>query len=341
MQLVKERDQGSAGTNDGSALIEEYSTKLDTSFIGQTTILIARFNTSDATLHIIDTAARSWDGRIVLMRVVINPARPDLYLSQAFLIPPTDYNVTLDTRTLPVDHSMTGGYWAMLAAPPFVCASLDTQRTVTGKVLVVGLGAGQLNNYLHNHFPRLNITAVEIEPAFGAIAKKYFGFKEDSHQRLYIMDGIEFLTKAASDAKIRIWPFYTVQMAFQGENMMPSISTPVRRRIAMLNITAVEIEPAFGAIAKKYFGFKEDSHQRLYIMDGIEFLAKAASDGRKYDAIYIDACPSTYHDGDEVLCPADAFLNITTIGHMKKTLAKTGMLLLVTNSFRHSFNFPE
>lgn len=52
-----------------SAEIEEYTPELNTSFTGFVTLLVASFNTSDATLHVTDTAARSWDGRYLFSSV--------------------------------------------------------------------------------------------------------------------------------------------------------------------------------------------------------------------------------------------------------------------------------
>ena len=64
------------------------------------------------------------------------------------------------------------------------------------RILVVGLGGGTLPAFLHRHFPAAHIDAVDIDPDVVAVAKKYFGFREDSRLRAHVADGRRFIEEA-------------------------------------------------------------------------------------------------------------------------------------------------
>lgn len=232
---------------------------LNSSFHGFAGLPIAQFNTSETRLSIVDLAARGFDGKVIIQRMIVNLDRPGIFVSEAMLRVPESaaLNETLKTTDLPIDYTFLDGYSLALASPAFATGSLPLRRNATGDLLVIGVGGAQTNNFLHNAFPQLNITAIEIQPTIGFIARKYFGFQDDPKQRLFIMDGLKFL---------------------------------------------------------------ED----------------AANQGLKYQALYIDACPSVYPDGEVVLCPGKGFLNKTNILNMKEVLTDTGtfsikMLLITEN----------
>ncbi len=63
------------------------------------------------------------------------------------------------------------------------------------RVLVVGLGGGSIPSLLRKHYPRMTIDVVDIDPDVIALAKKYFGFHEDSLMRVYVEDGRRFIEK--------------------------------------------------------------------------------------------------------------------------------------------------
>jgi spermidine synthase len=67
-----------------------------------------------------------------------------------------------------------------------------------GRVLLVGLGGGGFIRFLRLHFPRLPIDVVEIDPAVVAVARRYFGVREDSRLRIHLEDALTFLEALAS-----------------------------------------------------------------------------------------------------------------------------------------------
>jgi len=61
------------------------------------------------------------------------------------------------------------------------------------RVLVVGLGGGTIPMFLRKHYPQATIDAVEIDPEVVQVAKKFFGFREDSRMRVHTADGRRFI----------------------------------------------------------------------------------------------------------------------------------------------------
>jgi spermidine synthase len=63
-------------------------------------------------------------------------------------------------------------------------------------VLVVGLGGGALPSFLHHHYSDVRVTAAELDPDVIAVAKTYFGFREDPRMRAVPGDGRAFVEKS-------------------------------------------------------------------------------------------------------------------------------------------------
>lgn len=64
------------------------------------------------------------------------------------------------------------------------------------RVLSVGLGGGAFARFLRRHFPRARIDVVEVDPVMVAVAREYFGFREDARLRLHVGDGAAFVEAA-------------------------------------------------------------------------------------------------------------------------------------------------
>ncbi|XP_014472422.1 PREDICTED: methyltransferase-like protein 13 isoform X2 [Dinoponera quadriceps] len=61
------------------------------------------------------------------------------------------------------------------------------------EIMIIGLGGGGLCSFLHHCFPKLKITAVEIDDAMLEVATKYFNLILDDRMKVEIADGIEFI----------------------------------------------------------------------------------------------------------------------------------------------------
>ncbi len=61
------------------------------------------------------------------------------------------------------------------------------------RLLEIGLGGGRTVSYLHRAMPSLSVTAVEIDPAVVAVARKHFGLVEDKRLQVVVDDGRKFI----------------------------------------------------------------------------------------------------------------------------------------------------
>ncbi|WP_157595901.1 spermidine synthase [Plesiocystis pacifica] len=82
---------------------------------------------------------------------------------------------------------------------------LDYSRTMMAGFLVnpkpkrfmmMGLGGGQISNYLFERFPGLEIDAVDIDPEVVRLARKYFGVPDHPNYRTHVSDGRLFIEEA-------------------------------------------------------------------------------------------------------------------------------------------------
>ena len=65
------------------------------------------------------------------------------------------------------------------------------------RLMMMGLGGGQITNYLFERFPGLEIDAVDIDPEVVRLAQKYFGVpSNDPRYRCHVGDGRLFIEKA-------------------------------------------------------------------------------------------------------------------------------------------------
>ncbi|XP_070166098.1 eEF1A lysine and N-terminal methyltransferase homolog [Polyergus mexicanus] len=69
------------------------------------------------------------------------------------------------------------------------------------EIMIIGLGGGGLCMFLHHCFPKLKITAVEIDNAMLKMATEYFNLILDDRMTVEIADGIRFIKDAAACEK--------------------------------------------------------------------------------------------------------------------------------------------
>ncbi|CAI2357076.1 unnamed protein product [Caenorhabditis sp. 36 PRJEB53466] len=104
-----------------------------------------------------------------------------------------------DTRMWKVDHlSIRAQYIAALISAPFIVSTLSlVDSDNDGKtILEIGLGGGSLDMFLHQMNPKMNITAVEIDPVVVSIARKWFNVVDDDTRRTITADGLKFIQDA-------------------------------------------------------------------------------------------------------------------------------------------------
>ncbi len=77
-------------------------------------------------------------------------------------------------------------YARLLPASFVFCTKLE-------RMLIVGLGGGSLARFFRAHFPAMMIDVVELDPAVVEVARDHCGFEEDSHLRVHVEDGRDFI----------------------------------------------------------------------------------------------------------------------------------------------------
>lgn len=103
---------------------------------------------------------------------------------------------------LHVDHSFLASpyHGGMIAGLSLIASNLEkwisSQEVL--RVAVVGLGAGLLPMFLHKHLPFGKIDVIELDPVVGELARRHFGFIEDSRMTLFIGDGLTLVNRTTN-----------------------------------------------------------------------------------------------------------------------------------------------
>ncbi|CAK1603562.1 unnamed protein product [Parnassius mnemosyne] len=87
------------------------------------------------------------------------------------------------------------GYISMYHS--FMCVCVQLGNTDTAKVAVLGLGGGSLCMFLKKCFDKVQVTAVDLDPAMLDVAKKHFELETDERLQVQIKDGVDFLKDEA------------------------------------------------------------------------------------------------------------------------------------------------
>lgn len=105
-----------------------------------------------------------------------------------------------------------------------------------------------------------------------------------------------------------------------------TIPTALREVLPQAEIDTVEIDPAVTRVAREYFGFQDDPKLKVFEMDGRVYVKRAIREGKKYDAILLDAFDHEYIP--------EHLLTREFLAEVKSLLAPGGVL--VGNTFSSS-----
>lgn len=105
-------------------------------------------------------------------------------------------------------------------------------------LLVVGLGGGSLPLFVHDHFPKSRIEAVEIDPCMLDVATQWFGFSQSDRMTVHIADGLDYVTSLAEREGTAIG-----NLGVSGE--MDPRSSGLRRPLASISKRAASAPPIF------------------------------------------------------------------------------------------------
>ncbi|EYB84284.1 hypothetical protein Y032_0320g2404 [Ancylostoma ceylanicum] len=156
--------------------------------------------------------------------------------------------INTDTTKWSVQHGLlrTGSCYQLLVETVFDSGAIGLSHSSNAKMLMIGLGGGIVNGFLHFYIPKMDITVVEI-----------------SAQMVYI--------------------------------------------------------------ARKWFGMHFNDRHRIVIEDGAKFVEKEARNGRKYNAVLIDACDSLPAENVTIICPVSVFLEESFIKNTAQLMTNTGV----------------
>ena len=91
-------------------------------------------------------------------------------------------------------------------------------------------------------------------------------------------------------------------------------------------IDTVEIDPAVGKVAARYFGYQQGPRQRLFLEDGRAYIERAHRDGLQYDMVMLDAFDVDYIP--------EHLMTLEFLRHVRGILAPGGVA--VANTFTNS-----
>jgi spermidine synthase len=134
------------------------------------------------------------------------------------------------------------------------------------RVLIVGLGGGTIPSLLRKHYPNLAIDVVDIDPDVVAVAKKYFGFREDAAMHAHVADGRQFIEESRE-------PYDIIMLdAYGAENIPYHLATQeflaaVRRAVSpkgivVANIWSSHLNPLHDSMVRTY----QDVFDTLYLL---------------------------------------------------------------------------
>lgn len=142
------------------------------------------------------------------------------------------------------------------------------------RFLVIGLGGGTLPSFLRRKFPAAEIDAVDINPEVAAVAKRWFGFREDPRMKIHVADGRKFIESVQQ-------PYDAVFLDAFGADAVPAHLTTaeflaaVRRAvrsdgIVISNVWRTATDPPYASMV----------HTHRQTFDGLHVLRVAATNNR-------------------------------------------------------------
>ena len=135
------------------------------------------------------------------------------------------------------------------------------------RVLIVGLGGATIPRFLHKHYPRTMIDVVEIDPDVVYVAKRFFGFREDSTMHAHAEDGRRFIERCQN-------PYDIIFLdAFDADSIPYSLATReflvaarealAPKGIVVANVWSSSSNPLYDSMVRTY----QDVFDQLHVVD--------------------------------------------------------------------------
>lgn len=83
----------------------------------------------------------------------------------------------------------------------FTSDAMEISRDTAARIVIIGLAAGYMNSYLHQAYPKMNITVVEEDAKMVEVATKWFNLTLDDRHSVDVIDGVEFVERAVKEGR--------------------------------------------------------------------------------------------------------------------------------------------
>jgi spermidine synthase len=135
------------------------------------------------------------------------------------------------------------------------------------RTLIIGVGGGTIPGFLHKHYPKMRIDAVDIDPDVIDVAKLFFGLKEDDTLKTHAADGRKFIEETKD-------PYDIIVLDAYGADSIPySLATKeflegVRKALTPKGVVAANLwsrasNPLFDSMLKTY----QEVFDQVYLFD--------------------------------------------------------------------------
>lgn len=136
-----------------------------------------------------------------------------------------------------------------------------------GRILVIGHGAGTLPMFLRRHYPAATIDSVDIDPLVVAVARDYFGFRDDDRMRAHVADGRAFIEETRQPYDLIFLDAFgsdSVPPALTTQEFLQAVKRAVRPDGAVVgNIWARHSNPLYDSMVRTY----QEVFPDLYIVN--------------------------------------------------------------------------
>ncbi|KAG6550172.1 hypothetical protein Mapa_008129 [Marchantia paleacea] len=221
---------------------------------------------------------------------------------------------------LRIDHSYLASpyHGGMIAALILISNNLENWLGSKQQIrsMIVGLGAGLLPMFVHNHLPFDDIQIVELDPVVGDVAKKHFGFIEDERMKLVIGDGIDAVQDIA-DAATTSSSQNGIEDAERStsEGGMNGTST-IQESCSQLHEEELTASPSHASLKKLELNWEEKPSQGS---------APTSTDSRLH-VLIVDADSEDPSSG--LSCPPQEFIEDKFLIAARGALAEGGVLII-------------
>ncbi|KAK6740138.1 hypothetical protein RB195_008545 [Necator americanus] len=125
---------------------------------------------------------------------VITPDFVNVHSNSPLTLPDEFCKNDIDTSRWKVNKKfLLNNVHLKMAELIFSSGAANLSRNTSARMLLIGLGGGTLNGFLHHNFPKMNITVVEISDQMVYMARKWFDLKTNDRHQVVITDGVKYI----------------------------------------------------------------------------------------------------------------------------------------------------